>query len=706
MSGEFHAVVELRKSMSMEQENKSKMEESLESLFDMVASSTELTGENLSPLVQELKEISERYSKPEIIARGGMKTICKVFDNKTGRFIAMAKLHKEAPQELYEPFLREARLTALLDHPNIISIYDIGLDDDSAPFFTMELKIGQGLNELLQEYHHRASNLSPDELNRLLEIFLKICDGVACAHSQGVLHLDLKPENIQAGLYGEVIICDWGLGKVIGDPDYDGGEFDRMLLNPDLLNNMTLADEVRGTPGFMAPEQIDENKSVAIHTDIYSLGALLYSMLTGAPPIDLNGSLDEVLERTRKGEISSPQERFPQKNVQPGLSAVAMKALALNAKSRYQTVEELRQDVYNFMTGYSTSAENAGFLTESKLFFKRNRTICLVILFALTLIGGLTVFFVNGLKNSKEQAETNQQVAIMQKERAEQALQLYIQQKGYLSSFVEEHFQMLQEEVYNFTDTKIFNDPVQWLDKALSYLDRMVKSEPNDPWPYMQRGYVHFLKQDLNKANADWAHFNVQAENLHMGSKKFAHKSIPGKLLDTDTLIALYKEIGLSRPHYVQTVLMTLYDGAMRKSLTSHARVVKYVIQTQNPKCRSVIFEYDEASSSLRLSGRKLTTLSTWSRHFNLKKKPDNIQVPLLRTLKLKRLDISGSGVKDVNELTGLGIEELDIRNTPVRDLKNLNEYLPNLKKITVSKGQLKANDAVWPNAQIKLIVK
>lgn len=397
-------------------ENIEKFESNLESLFDMVEETREFSLDD-SPLIYELKKDEPRYISSEVIAFGGMKTISRVFDRKTGRYVAMAKLHKNTPPELFEPFLREARLTALLDHPNIISIYDIGLDSESAPYFTMELKSGQGLDELIKKRRD-----GEDVLNELLDIFLKVCDGVSYAHSQKVLHLDLKPENIQVGIYGEVIICDWGLGKLIGSPDYDSWEFDRMLLNPDLLNNMTRADEVRGTPGFMSPEQV-KKKRVYKQSDIYALGAILYSILTGYPPIE--GDVDDVLNRTRMGEIEPPKKRNKKCSVHPSLSAVTMKALAVNPRERYSSVAALRRDVHKFMTGYSTIAEKAGFVREFRLFYKRNSNISLVIFYALLFIGVLTMLFMNGLHENRLEAEFNQWQAVKEKERAERVFDLY-----------------------------------------------------------------------------------------------------------------------------------------------------------------------------------------------------------------------------------------------------------------------------------------
>lgn len=685
---------------------KIRMEEKLESLFDIVENSTELPEDEISPLVQELKEISQRYIQPELIAHGGMKTITKVFDRKTGRFIAMAKLHKEAPQELYEPFLREARLTALLDHPNIISIYDIGLDENSAPFFTMELKTGQNLHDLLAKRHKNYKIWQTVELNQFLEMFLKICDGISYSHSQQVLHLDLKPANIQVGLYGEVIICDWGLGKVMGHLDYDGGEFDSMLLNPDLLNNMTKVGEFRGTPGFMAPEQLNSDEKVTTKTDIYALGAILYTILTGKPPINTDENLDKVLNNTAQGLIISPNELVPNHQIHLSLSAVTMKALNTDQKNRYQNIEGLRHDVHNFITGYSTSAENAGFVTEFHLFFKRNQIVCLIILLFMGFIGSLTFYFVQNLSRSKNEAELSQKTAIVEKKRAERILTLYKAQKASLSVFVEENFSTLKNEVYNFTDAKIFNNPEKWCEKSLSYLNKMIESESADLWPYMQRGYVYFLMQNFKHANADFTKYCVKAESLYKVTQRDERHSKNGQLLPPDILIQVIKDLSNEGGRFVQVVIMTLYDGAKRDSLSDHSRIVEATLKAYNHQWTMGLFDYNEEKSSLRISGKGLNKLLASAKDFSLEKKPGDIKIPLLQTLKLKFLDLRNSEIYCLKELTGLKIKELDISDTLINSGQNIKRYLPNLKKLTVNLGQFKKNDPVWSNSQIELIIK
>ena len=684
---------------------------SLTELYDIVENDEDSVLEEDSPLVHNLKSIDQRYTDATIIAQGGMKTISKVFDQKTARFIAMAKLHADTPSELHEPFLREARLTALLDHPNIISIYNIGLDEEELPFFTMELETGQSFKELINTAHSSNTPLAKSELNKLLEVFLKICDAVSFAHSQNVVHLDLKPDNIQTGEHGQVIVCDWGLGKVLGNSDYDGGDFDRILLNPDLLNHMTLADEVRGTPGFMAPEQIMPEAEVSPKTDIYALGGILYAILSGLSPIEVQDDLDEVLKQTVAGNITPPDQRCPEKQISNALSAVSMKALQLDSEKRYETVEDIRNDVSNYMTGYSTTAQNAGFFTEAKLFFNRNRTVCLVIILAFTLIASLTTYFVNGLREStrkaeqaQAQAEDNQRLAENEKERAEKILSLYKEEQKSISSLVEEHFGALKEEVYILTDHKIYDDPAEAFDKSISTLNRMISINPKDLWPYMQRGYVYYLMQDLHKANASFSQHNYRAEHHHELTKKYLPYAKEGELLDVEILCKLLKD--LSQGSNVQALIFMLYDAQKRASIQDHSLVVKTVLEKFNKQWQKPIFEYDSERQSLKLSGKGLSQINATGRTFNLIKQPKQKSISILRTLKLKHLDLSGSEIYKVSQLTELELESLDISHTLINDCSTLHKLQPQLKKLTISKGQLKKSDPVWKNKKLKILIK
>ncbi len=333
-------------------------------------SGTDLSGNVLSTLPVKPQE---RYKFIRTIGFGGMKTVLLVADQDTGREIAMAIIpdFRDRPASTLERFVREAKLTARLEHPNIIPVHDLGVDQSGSPYFTMKYLRGSSLARVLG----RLQRDEPEAvvqfgISRLLQIYIRICNAVEFAHSQLVCHLDLKPDNVNVGDYGEVLVLDWGLAHLL-----DGSIPDD-------------AGSGRGTPGFMAPEQVQpiENYPVGTRSDIYSLGAILYGMLALTPPLG-NLPMEEIFRRTLSGEIPPPSAVAPAgRTVSPALEAICLKAMALNPDDRYQNVAELREDIFAFQTGYVPKAENASPLKHAGLFIGRNMRVLLVFLTILLLV--------------------------------------------------------------------------------------------------------------------------------------------------------------------------------------------------------------------------------------------------------------------------------------------------------------------------------
>ena len=174
----------------------------LSNFYEVDEAASHLDTEAQFPLQEELKNLSYKFNTEKLVGSGSMKEIFQVQDLPSGRRIAKAKLKDDSDPKAVESFLREARLTASLQHPNIIRIYEIAYDE--YPWFSMELIEGKSLEEHIRE---RQGQIWP--LYQKLDIFHKVCDAIAYAHSKNVLHLDIKPDNIRLGLYGEVIVCDW-----------------------------------------------------------------------------------------------------------------------------------------------------------------------------------------------------------------------------------------------------------------------------------------------------------------------------------------------------------------------------------------------------------------------------------------------------------------------------------------------------------------
>jgi eukaryotic-like serine/threonine-protein kinase len=283
-------------------------------------------------------DLGDRYTKVSVLGRGGMGTVLAARDQVLRREIAVKVLDPklQAVPELMEGFVEEAKLTAQLDHPNIVPVHDFGHDGSGSVYFTMRRIRGKTLHDVLQDPVLMPG--SSERLSVALEVFLKVCDAVAFAHSRGVLHRDIKPENVMVGSFGEVYLVDWGVASVLKDRS---GAVD-LSRPPDSL--LAKAQEwMVGTPQYMAPEMArSEMHLVDERTDIFGLGAMLYEIVTGQAPYD--GPEDEVLERARACK-APPPSAFREAYVPQHLSRVVMKAMAESREDRYQTATELASQV-------------------------------------------------------------------------------------------------------------------------------------------------------------------------------------------------------------------------------------------------------------------------------------------------------------------------------------------------------------------------
>ena len=418
------------------------------------------------PLQEELKNLSYKFNTEKLVGSGSMKEIFQVQDLPRGRRIAKAKLKDDSDPKAVESFLREARLTASLQHPNIIRIYEIAYDE--YPWFSMELIEGKSLEEHIRE---RQGQIWP--LYQKLDIFHKVCDAIAYAHSKNVLHLDIKPDNIRLGLYGEVIVCDWGLGHILytDDIQLEDYGFDSMSLE----NDQTMYGYFRGTPGYMAPERTENQKSV--QADIFSLGALLYTLLNGQIPFAGKSSA-EIVKNTLEGKLRPSQKDLP-----IGLKSIYEKALRPESEQRYESILELQQDLDKYRKGFAPSAENAGFLKQLFLIYKRNKLNCVLITVFILVIGIVLANYIYDIKRGRR-------IILNQKLKAEQALKLYKKEQQDKEEIARHFSALLVESTKN--NTHGFD-----LKKSLEYLDYAVSQHPGNSEAWLVKGYAHFIGHEF-----------------------------------------------------------------------------------------------------------------------------------------------------------------------------------------------------------------
>jgi len=340
--------------------------------------------ENLTP------KPDGKYKFMRSIGFGGMKAVLQVSDKDTTRKVAMAIIpdFDDRPKSDVNRFIREARITARLEHPNIVPIHDIGTDSNGSPYFTMKYLRGNSLAATLKKLNKGDPEaLAKYTLPRLLRVYIKVANAMAFAHSKEIIHLDLKPENIHIGEFGEVLILDWGLAKFIGKEDDEEEtkvQDDYEEINLESKYMMTLDGVAKGTPGYMAPEQAaGKNTEKDERTDIYALGCILYAILTFENPLGNRKDIEKMLLDTVVGNIESPSQlKNSKRSIPSRLERICLKAMDVLPEDRYQSVYELRTDIFSFMGGFATQAEKASTIKKTFLFVNRN---WLPVLFGITI---------------------------------------------------------------------------------------------------------------------------------------------------------------------------------------------------------------------------------------------------------------------------------------------------------------------------------
>jgi eukaryotic-like serine/threonine-protein kinase len=323
----------------------------------------------------EPSETRARYSLCGVHAEGGLGRIYVAHDPDLNRDVALKEIKPQQAgvREAYRRFLREAQVTGQLEHPNIVPVYELARrPEDGTPFYTMRLVQGETLRDAITRYHHRRKQGKADrlELPRLLQAFVSICHAIGYAHSRGVVHRDLKPENVILGEFGEVIVLDWGLAKVLGQAEEDS-DLTQVSVTGPAQTEATAAGRLLGTPAYMAPEQAEGRPDlVGPRTDVYGLGALLFRILTNAPPHHAESWMEAICHVT---ELPTPHARAVEPSVSPALDAVCARAMARAPEDRYARAADLADDVERYLADEPVSVYRDPLLRRISRWARRNR---------------------------------------------------------------------------------------------------------------------------------------------------------------------------------------------------------------------------------------------------------------------------------------------------------------------------------------------
>jgi serine/threonine protein kinase len=343
---------------------------------------------------------ASRFRVLRLHAKGGLGQVSLALDEELGRQVALKEIqdhHADHP-EYRSRFVREAEITGKLEHPGIIPIYGLGRDLSGRPYYAMRFINGDNLEESIARYHRFLAENPPAsdrtlQLRELLGRFLDICNAIAYAHSRRVIHRDLKPGNILLGPFGETLVVDWGLAKPLDDddrsddPDSLLGPIRPLLEGSD--STPTMAGVAHGTPAYMSPEQAEGRLDrIGPASDVYSLGATLYHILTGRAPF----GGQNVLRRVSAGDFRPP--RKIREDIPPALEAICLKAMATRLEDRFESSEALAGDLKLWLADEQVSAWREPFSVRAGRWIKRHRTtvtsaaaVFLVSLVALVAIG-------------------------------------------------------------------------------------------------------------------------------------------------------------------------------------------------------------------------------------------------------------------------------------------------------------------------------
>lgn len=657
----------------------------------------------------------ERYQVAGEIARGGMGAVLRAVDCDIRREVAVKYLLDQSDPRKKVRFVEEAQITGQLEHPNIVPIHELGVDAQGHLFFSMKMVKGRSLQQVLQQLSQSPRTAEKEwPLGRLLAAFVNICHGLAYAHSRGVVHRDLKPANIMLGDFGEVYVMDWGLAKVlesrtaavsvprIETPPPDGmANTASAALSGTVRTNRLDSDEhtvdgtVMGTALYMPPEQASgQIAAIDQRSDVYSLGAVLYEILTLQPPIDRQGGFRTILQRVRQGEIIPPQERNPQRTragqVPKELAAVAMTALALKPEDRYPTVAALRSDIERFIEGRSVSVKEDSKRELLIKFVKRNKGFSLGAAAALLVLLCSSIFLLNSWLETRRAY-----AAFLQEQQAKRK-----QARKSVPAFVEAARLAVQRRKF---------------DDALAQLNVAVDYAPDDAAARLLKGQLLAARKDFAAAAVELKHY-VRIRPQDRRAARLAHvcahsrpddpgaigeladilllQNMPNLaegLLDTpDRLLEVYRtKIDLTWPN-LATRLTLNGDGKLTLNLSSQKQVLNLAPLSGLPL-------HDLCLSSLKihdltpLQDMPLTQLDLTNCYQITDLKP-------LEGLPLTQLILSGcKQLTDLSPLKGMPLTQLNIYNCrqltslgplkgmPLTDLQM--GYCNQIKDLTPLKG-------------------
>ncbi len=673
------------------------------------------SGKSLAPALAGRKSSKERYVIEGEIARGGMGAVLRAIDCDIRREVAVKYMLDAKDPRKQARFVEEAQINGQLEHPNIVPVYDLGIDTQKRPFIMMKMVKGRSLKDVLDQLREQPRQAEREyTLGRLLNILVNVCNALAFAHSRGVIHRDLKPANVMLGDFGEVYVMDWGLAKVLGNTPEPASPMATIVATPALAapamaapaagvslshnskvvtsrepeTDLTQEGSVLGTPVYMPPEQASGNlQAVDQRSDVYALGAILYELLALQPPIDKEGGHLAVLMRVMQGEMVPPEQRAPQRarkgQIPKELSAIAVKALAKDPAHRYPTVLDFRRDIERFQEGRSVSAKVDTRREMILKFVKRNKG------FSAGMAATFAVLLCSLWFIGKAWLVANQALADQQREQEAKREQ----GRKSVPAFVRAARLLINE--------KQFPDALAQVDAALSFNE-------SDADARLLRGQLLIGTQQYPEASKELA-VCLKLRPGDEKAQKLAELCREARPDHRQRLLALADELGRQKMYTLAdqvTQQAEALRGSRQEMLAHYQKRIESAWPGLSNRLRfdDVGFHLDLSNQGAKvkdltpLQGMKLASLSVWNcpnvrdltplqgmplTALNLSQNPLIRDLTPLRGLKLNELYLNGCGaVGDLTPLQGMPLGKLQANYCPLTDLMPL-QGMP-LKELTL----------------------
>jgi serine/threonine protein kinase len=329
-----------------------------------------------------------RYEILEEYAQGGGSILYLTNDLALCRIVMLKKLRPDMAKDesSQQRFLREARVTAIIQHPAVVPVYDIGRDEDGCPYFSMKRVEGVTLRKIIDE----AVGMNPEferfrTRGQLVDVVIRVAQAVAFAHEHGVIHRDIKPSNVIIGDFGEVFVMDWGVAHVEGDGKEDASGRNDIETSDD--KELTAHGSVYGTPLYMAPEQARGECGADPRSDVFSLGSLLYESLTYRPLV-VGLEREEIIRKIQREPFIPPRKREPMRMIPVELEAICMKALERETGERYADVKAMIDDLQRCQRGDTVKAMDESSLIRARRWIRKRLSKELLVAFLLGCLCG------------------------------------------------------------------------------------------------------------------------------------------------------------------------------------------------------------------------------------------------------------------------------------------------------------------------------